>query len=1013
MRESYHTTTDTLDADSLPSTENCRVRFATDNAVNSEKILPTIFCIACISGVVVLGTRLCGTLVPVVFTFWMGTRAVGQVFGPDEKKSQSGPDIFSANAILLLTLFLTLGMMTVGGVSLLKIGRLAPMFQSLFIILGLVTAVVAWMKGHEIHEVVAWAVSGFLVTIALHILNHSSNGIIPFVVFALAGAGVCVLVADGIVTTMLGIATCQPRLSEETREDWHEQFGNAESRLSWYADGILVLITGLASAFFLAFRGQTSPGITALNGARHVLVACLVIVILLALLVALRQTSLLKSLSTFATAFQLFWQYDAHRSAAGVYQLEGIWHDRSLRLAAITGAIALMAAAILPAAAYFPLTLDDAAPWKAVVASSDETVLTWIIDTALVRPQYDEYRAARQQDLAGFLNSSSEAWIWIDLEGISRGRVYFLWTAFCSCLCCLIIPTAVAACVVVTISAPIVTAIGEEVLDDENLEFVTNWDGLIDQIQDSPDPIERNSLFVGVHADVGYPVIAHRSMLREHGHILGDTGSGKTAIGIAPMVTQLIRMAGRDATANGIERSSVVILDLKGDPAMFHGARIEAEDAGLPFRWFTNQKGLSTYVFNPFLQSHVPYLTTTQWSQTLNQALSTDYGEGYGQSFFSGENEKVLTRLLSAFDLSSFRQLSEYIVDGKLDLLGKKLRFTRKELDDAQALFSALGSLAPVEALNVMSEDGHCDSVLENQIDLPSVLQSPQVIYFYLRAGIEPSTVRRIGKLALQCLLSASANLPSNASGQLQTYLFIDEFQQIVSQNVELLLRQARSMNIATVLAHQTISDLMINDTDLTPTVQGNTRFKQYFAASDLNQQKTLIESSGETIDFVHSWSHGQSFGEKPSESFTESMNESIQPRITKNDIIRMTDDRTTSVVQLPRGSGYAQFGGFPLIIKGMYHITEDEYAARLATPWPDEADWPGTVTPKVTRRRPVRDAATPPPEPVPDSSDDSGPRTTDSGNSTSHGFEDVLDELDHNARKRRRKGRPKSRDTR
>ncbi len=722
MRESYHTGDDTLDERSLPSTENCRVQFAASDTGNPQKVLPTLFAIASVSATFVLCTRLWGTLVPVVVVFWMSLDALGVVFGPNERESQSRLASIGMNSILVLVVLLILGTVTEDGVNLLDYRRLAPLFQSLFVILGLVAATIAWNDAREIHVVITLALSGFLVTIVLYVLNHSPNGIIPFVVFASIGAIVCVLIADGIVTTMLGIALCQPRLSEETRQDWFEQFGDAESRLTWYADGILVLAMGLAISFFLVFRGQTSSGITVLHGARHVLLACVVIIVLLSLLAAVRRTSLLRALSTFTIAFQVFCEYDGHPSAAGVYRPEGIWREQRLRLAFVTVAIVLMTAAILPAAAYFPLTLENPAPWKAVAANSDETVLTWIFDAALTTQLLEEYRTARRQDLAGCLDSSPEAWIWIALEGVASGRTYFLWTAFCSTVCCLIVPTAVAAAVVMTISAPIISAIGEEVLDDENCEFITNWDGLIDQIQGSPDPIERDSLFVGVHATVGYPVIAHRSMLREHGHILGDTGSGKTAIGIAPMVTQLIRMAGRDAVTAGVEQSSVVILDLKGDPAMFHGARIEAEEAGLPFRWFTNQKGLSTYVFNPFLQSHVPCLTTTQWSQTLNQALSTDYGEGYGQSYFSGENERVLTTLLDAFDISSFRQLSEYIVDGKLDLLGKKLRFTKKKLEDAQALFSALASLAPVDAMNVMPEGEHSATVLENQIDLPSVL---------------------------------------------------------------------------------------------------------------------------------------------------------------------------------------------------------------------------------------------------------------------------------------------------
>lgn len=850
--------------------------------------------------------------------------------------------------------------------------------------------------------------SGAFIILFLHILNHSTNGTIPFVVFATAGITLCLLIADGVVTLYVGLAQCQPRVSDETRQDWEDQFGLPGSRLAWYADGILVLVVGIGAAFLLVHLGQVSTGIKVLSAAHHVLLACLLPVTLLLLLIGMRRDSVRTTVSVVSQAFSAFWQYDGHEHAAGIYRPEGLWRHCHVRRLSVLLAVTLLSAAILPAAAYFPLTLSSPEPWKTVAAETDESLLTLFLDIFQIGTPLHEYRSSRRQDLAGCLDSAPEAWMWIALEGISRGRAFFVWTVFCSAVCCCLLPPLIAACTVLTVSGPIVVAIGEEVLDEDNIEFETTWDGLVDQIQTSPDAIEKDSLFVGMHSAGGYPVLAHRSMLREHGHILGDTGSGKTAIGIAPMVTQLIRMAGRDNLTRNAEQSSVVILDLKGDPALFHGARIEAEEAGLPFRWFTNQTGLATYVFNPFQQSHVQDLTTIQWAQTLTEALSLAYGDGYGPGFFSAENQDVLATLLDAFDVSSFRQLSDVVHEGKQDLLGKKLRFDRKKQEDARALFTVLKSLAPIEALNALPENGRSDQLFEHQIDLPSVLESPQVVYFYLRAGIEVSTVQRIGKLALHCLLSASANRITSGPRKHQTYLFIDEFQQLVSQSVELVLRQARSMNIATILAHQTISDLMINDTDVTPTVQGNTRFKQFFAAGDLNQQKTLIESSGETIDHVLSWGHGNTHGEHFSESFNESMTESIQPRMTRNDVIRMTDDPTSSVLQLPRGDGYARFEGFPFIVEGMYHITEAEYAERTAAPWPCEDDWPGTLTPQAKPRRSekIRPAPVPPATPAAAETDASAQQPAEDG---IHGFEDVLDELEQNAQHRRRKGRPQS----
>lgn len=62
----------------------------------------------------------------------------------------------------------------------------------------------------------------------------------------------------------------------------------------------------------------------------------------------------------------------------------------------------------------------------------------------------------------------------------------------------------------------------------------------------------------------------------KHQHLIGDAGTGKTARGLLPLLSQLI--AAGDASA--------VILDLKGDLHLDATARAEAERADLPFKWY-------------------------------------------------------------------------------------------------------------------------------------------------------------------------------------------------------------------------------------------------------------------------------------------------------------------------------------------------------------------------------------------------------------------------------------------
>ena len=249
--------------------------------------------------------------------------------------------------------------------------------------------------------------------------------------------------------------------------------------------------------------------------------------------------------------------------------------------------------------------------------------------------------------------------------------------------------------------------------------------------------------------------------------------------------------------------------------------------------------------------------------------------------------------------------------------------------------------------------------------------RTPQVLYFYLPSGIEAASVREIGKLALFSLLSAAIFMEKTEGRRNQVFLFIDEFQQIVSSNLEIILRQARSKNIAAILANQTISDLKTASADLVPTVRANTRLKQVFASTDLQQQNDIITASGEgfggfqaTEDVIDDLV-AEMFFEPPQEEFAAAdrgdwaSDVRPTPRITRNDIIHATDDNSLSIIQLSRGGGYAQFSGFPFILKSEYHTNEQTYEERTESPWPTDDRETLTVTQDDLPR--ARDAFGPP----------------------------------------------------
>ena len=61
----------------------------------------------------------------------------------------------------------------------------------------------------------------------------------------------------------------------------------------------------------------------------------------------------------------------------------------------------------------------------------------------------------------------------------------------------------------------------------------------------------------------------------------------------------------------------------------------------------------------------------------------------------------------------------------------------------------------------------------------------------------------------------------------------------------------ASSMNIAVILANQTLADLKNADTNLIPTIRTNTRFRQIFSASDPDDRESLFDPA-EDKSFRH-----------------------------------------------------------------------------------------------------------------------------------------------------------------
>ncbi len=445
----------------------------------------------------------------------------------------------------------------------------------------------------------------------------------------------------------------------------------------------------------------------------------------------------------------------------------------------------------------------------------------------------------------------------------------------------------------------------------------SEWDVYVSRLVNSQHVLEREHLLLGFSLFGDYPVLLHKTIFDQHYHLTGDTGSMKTSLVAGPLAAQL--MARNDC--------SVVVLDLNGDMALFESCRIEAAKAGLPFAWFTSERGRSSHAFNPFVQSYHRDVTTDQRAETLIQGLSLDYGMGYGRAYFTAINEKVMKSILRKMDLTSFVEL-DALLNGPhaLDFL------SAKDVRDAGHLTAIVNRLAAVTPLNEVRPEGSL-----RRIEVADILTTKQVVYLNLKSAQEPLAAASIARLFLWSLFSCAAHRPARDN---RVYLVIDEFQQIIADAVKLVFEQIRGLGVTLVPVHQTGGQLLRQGTDLADTVDSCTAVKHVLRASDLRTVKRIEEMSGVQTYHTFSWTQDTADGDgqiDPSQAVEGMLqvSETHGPVLDRNTIMAASADQQASFIRFTFGSGYTQYGAKTTIVRSLFPVDRDTHARREKAPWP------------------------------------------------------------------------------
>ncbi|MEQ9616819.1 MAG: type IV secretion system DNA-binding domain-containing protein [Phycisphaerales bacterium] len=599
-------------------------------------------------------------------------------------------------------------------------------------------------------------------------------------------------------------------------------------------------------------------------------------------------------------------------------------------------------------------------PLFLTLATSLHLFAPWDVLRWSIKETYEE------GTLAIVLGSPFE-WVFLAMAAMGEGSVLWLWLFPVAIALSVVTPLLVFAAIYrVPLAAASelkgrINGTGADAIDFDPSRCEWDWyrDRMVMSTHAAPDPLnpkqqirEAEHLFLGIEPHAQFPVLLDKEAISEHVYITGDTGSGKTALGIMPLLIQLLRgNAAPDSTVDSpklTEPPPIVILDLKGDPTLFHTVREESrkrrEAAGITddsdpryaFRFFTPSPHQSSHVFNPFDSMKSDSRTDMQLCNLLLDSLSLNHGEGYGRSYYSRRSRMLLQQALTHEDAHSARPTSISELNEKL----KRFMLKQGHVEGIDAefgsphdtfeLLATIRTLADYPRLANSTQDvdpKHC-------IFMPDVLEERQVAYFWLPAALESISVREIAKLALYSALTAAIDRKSKPDQEdRQAFLVIDEFQRIAGENFKIILEQARSFGISAILANQTQQDLKTPDVDLRPTIRSNTRTKMFFSVTDPVEERELSDASGQEIaEFMSMTVAGSGGG-----TGTTSWQQSLKPRLTRNDIMSAADHPHDLILKVSRGAGYTQFAGMPFVVRTTYAMTEEDYKRRRREPWPTD----------------------------------------------------------------------------
>lgn len=336
----------------------------------------------------------------------------------------------------------------------------------------------------------------------------------------------------------------------------------------------------------------------------------------------------------------------------------------------------------------------------------------------------------------------------------------------------------------------------------------------------------------------GKPVVLNEDMRLHHTHVVGSTGSGKTESVLVSFLRQDI--------ADG---RGVIIIDAKGDLDLREKIRnmMAKVKRDKDFLYFSLSHPEISHSYNP--------LRSGSASEIKDKIIgSTEWTE----EFYRKRAEEACLTLLSpmislGMDIH-FRSLYRLLTDQKA-LIELKDKIPESQMrEDLNTMISQFGEntkylsgLISDLALVTKSEFSKLVDVNHPLIDLDSVYEKGEVVYFSLNTQGFEETAKRFGRLILQDIKTFSNRLQTGRTNTQRVFfpIYVDEFSSFVYESFIELLNKARGSKLAIMILHQSMGDLTVKRLSYQQQVIENTNVKIIMRQDDPVSVEILAKLGG------------------------------------------------------------------------------------------------------------------------------------------------------------------------